>query len=576
VELQPVDPGVSRFDLALLVDERHDDAGAPAGLECRLEYALDLFDPETAASMAARLERLLAQVAEDPSLPLSAVELLDEAERDTLLNVWNDTALPVEQAVVPELIEKQAARTPGSTAVIAGDTRMTYAELNDRANRLARCLIERGVGPEDFVALALPRDADLVAAALAVLKAGAGYQPIDPAYPADRIAYMLEDAAPACVITTSGEDLPPGTPRVELDTLSLDGFSGEDVTDADRVRPLHPGNPAYIIYTSGSTGRPKGVVISHQNVVDFCAESMASYGPGRMRRVLCSRALDFGVSGFEWLVPLTIGGEIEVVRGPLEFAERGGWSGTLLSGVPSAVAVLLARGGEGGGLRLDVGDVALGGEALPPQLVRDLRALLPDARISNIYGPTEATIFVTGWYDDGNTEGHAPIRRPMANTRAYVLDERLPPVPVGVPGELYLAGDGLARGYLRRPALTADRFTACPFGAPGERMYRTGDLVRWNRDGHIEYLGRLDHQVKVRGFRIELGEIETALTAHPSVRQSVVVARRDAVGDTVLAGYVVAAPGAVADPAELRAFVAKTLPDYMVPAAIVVLDAMPL
>src|SRR5690606_1981933 len=305
VELQPVDPGVSRFDLALLVDERHDDAGAPAGLECRLEYALDLFDPETAASMAARLERLLAQVAEDPSLPLSAVELLDEAERDTLLNVWNDTALPVEQAVVPELIEKQAARTPGSTAVIAGDTRMTYAELNDRANRLARCLIERGVGPEDFVALALPRDADLVAAALAVLKAGAGYQPIDPAYPADRIAYMLEDAAPACVITTSGEDLPPGTPRVELDTLSLDGFSGEDVTDADRVRPLHPGNPAYIIYTSGSTGRPKGVVISHQNVVDFCAESMASYGPGRMRRVLFSTSLNFDVSVFEWLVPLT-------------------------------------------------------------------------------------------------------------------------------------------------------------------------------------------------------------------------------------------------------------------------------
>ncbi|WP_396454331.1 amino acid adenylation domain-containing protein, partial [Actinomadura sp.] len=568
VALEPVDPGVSRFDLALLVDETRDAAGAPAGIDCRLEYALDLFDPETAASMAARLERLLAQVAADPSLPLSAVDLLDDAERDTLLNRWNDTDLPVAPAVVPRLVERQAARTPDATAVIAGETRLSYAELNARANRLARHLIGCGAGPEDFVALALPRDENLVVAALAVLKAGAAYQPIDLAYPPDRIAYMLEDAAPACVITTSGAGLPGTTPRVELDALSLECLPAEDVTDADRVRPLHPANPAYVIYTSGSTGRPKGVVISHANVVDFCAESMASYGPDRMRRVLFSTSLNFDVSVFEWLVPLTIGGEIEVVRDLLEVAERGGWSGTLISGVPSAVAVLLSRGE----LRLEAGDVALGGEALPPQLVRDVRALLPDARISNIYGPTEATIFVTGWYDDGNTEGLAPIGRPMANTRAYVLDERLQPVPVGVPGELYLAGDGLARGYLRRPALSADRFVACPFGGPGERMYRTGDLVRWNRAGNIEYLGRLDHQVKVRGFRIELGEIETALAAHPAVTQSAVVARRDAVGDNVLAGYVV---GDV-EPAELRAFVAGTLPDYMVPSAIVVLDAMPL
>ncbi|TDC71919.1 amino acid adenylation domain-containing protein [Actinomadura sp. GC306] len=576
VALEPVDPGVSRFDLALLVDERHDAAGAPAGIECRLEYALDLFDPETAASMAAGLERLLAQVAADPSLPLGDVDILDDAERGLLLETWNDTRLDIAPGLVTDLFEAQAARTPDATAVIAGETRLSYAELNDRANRLARRLIEHGVGPEDFVALALPRDADLVAAALAVLKAGAGYQPIDPAYPADRIAYMLEDAAPACVITTRSVDLPGGTPRIELDALSLDGYSGEDVTDADRVRPLLPGNPAYVIYTSGSTGRPKGVVISHASVVDFCAESMEGYGPDRMRRVLFSTSLNFDVSVFEWLVPLTIGGEIEVVRDLLEIAERGGWSGTLISGVPSAVSVLLSRGGPDGGVRLDIGDMALGGEALPPQLVRDVRALLPDARVSNIYGPTEATVYVTGWYDDGNAEGHAPIGRPMVNTRVYVLDERLRPVPVGVPGELYLAGDGLARGYLNRPGLTADRFVACPFGGPGERMYRTGDLVRWNRGGHIEYLGRLDHQVKVRGFRIELGEIETALTDHPAVAQSVVVARRDAVGDDVLAGYVVGNPGARVDPAELRASVAKSLPDYMVPAAVVVLDAMPL
>nr|WP_267898529.1 non-ribosomal peptide synthetase [Actinomadura sp. WAC 06369] len=580
VEPEPVDPGVSRFDLALLVDERHDASGAPAGIDCRLEYALDLFEPDTARAMAARLERLLAQVAAAPDRRLSSVDLLDGAERAMLLDEWNDTGVHVEPAVVPDLVEAQAARTPAATAVVAGAARLTYAELNARANRLARHLIGRGVGPEDFVALALPRDADLIVAALAVLKAGAAYQPIDLAYPADRIAYMLADAAPAAVITTTAADLPPlDAARIEIDALDLAGgdlagggpaADAADVTDTERVRPLHPGHPAYVIYTSGSTGRPKGVVVSHANVVDFCAESWDSYGCARMARVLFSTSLNFDVSVFEWLVPLTCGGEIEVVRDLLEVAERGGWSGTLISGVPSAVAALVARGG----LRLEAGDIALGGEALPPQLVRDLRALLPDARISNIYGPTEATIFVTGWYDDGNARGNAPIGRPMANTRAYVLDERLRPVPVGTPGELYLAGEGLARGYLHRPGLTADRFVACPFGGrPGERMYRTGDLVRWNRDGHIEYLGRLDHQVKVRGFRIELGEIEAALAAHPAVSQSVVVARRDAAGDTVLVGYVV---GDAPDPAELRAFAARTLPEYMVPAAVVVLDAMPL
>ncbi|MFI0348970.1 amino acid adenylation domain-containing protein [Actinomadura sp. 9N407] len=544
-----------------------------AGMRVDFDAHPDLYTADQVASHQDRYIRYLrALAAADPDTPLHAVELLDEAERHLVLNEWNDTALPVAPAVVPELVEAQAARTPGATAVVAGPTRLTYAELNARANRLARHLVAQGVGTEDFVALALPRTADLVVAALAVLKAGAAYQPIDLAYPPDRVAYMLADAAPACAITTAGAALPGGTPRVELDTLDLAAYSGTDLTDAERVRPLRPGNSAYVIHTSGSTGRPKGVVISHASVVDFCAESMAGYGPARMARVLFSTSLNFDVSLFEWLVPLTAGGEIEVVRDLLEVAERGGWEGTLVSGVPSAVAVLLARGGPA----LRVGDLALGGEALPPRLLQDARALLPDARISNIYGPTEATVFVTGWYDDGNLQGLAPIGRPMANTRAYVLDTTLRPVPPGVPGELYVAGDGLARGYLRRPDLTADRFVACPFGRPGERMYRTGDLVRWNRDGQIEYLGRLDHQVKVRGFRIELGEIEIALAAHPRVTQSVVVAREDAAGDTVLVGYVTGVPGDPVDPAELRAFTAGTLPGYMVPSAVVVLDAMPL
>ncbi|WP_344940885.1 amino acid adenylation domain-containing protein [Actinomadura miaoliensis] len=572
VALEPVDTGVSRFDLALLVDERRDAAGNPAGIDCRLEYAVDLFDAGTARSMAVRLERLLAAVAADPGRRLGAVDLLEETERHRLFGEWNDTALPVPDALAPELVEAQAARTPDAPAVTHGGTTLTYAELNARANRLARHLIGRGVGPEDRVALALPRDTDLVVAALAVLKTGAAYLPIDPAYPADRIAFMLDDAAPACVLTTRGIALPDGAPRVELDALPLPEHPAGNVTDADRVRPLRPGHAAYVIYTSGSTGRPKGVVVSHAGLADFCAGGAAFYGAGRLHRVLFSTSLNFDVSVFEWLVPLTVGGHVEVVRDLLEVAERGGWEGTLVSGVPSALAVLLARDG----LRLRVDDLAFGGEALPPQLLRDARERVPGARLSNIYGPTEATVFVTGWFDDGDDGGVAPIGRPMANTRAYVLDAALRPVPVGVPGELYVAGDGLARGYLGRPSLTAERFVACPFGPPGARMYRTGDLVRWTRSGDIEYLGRADHQVKVRGFRIEPGEIETALTGHPDVAQSVVVARTDAAGDTVLAAYVVPTPGATPDTAALRAFVARTLPDYMVPSAVVVLDAMPL
>ncbi|MDL4819442.1 non-ribosomal peptide synthetase [Actinomadura opuntiae] len=556
-------------DLAINIYDNLDGAGIRVDFEAHP----DLYTEDQVAAHQERYLRFLRTLGEvDPSTPLGDVELLDGAERDLVLRGWNDVAHPVDPRTAPEMVEAQAARTPDRTAVIAGDARLTYAELNARANRLARHLIARGVGTDDFVALAHPRDENLVVAALAVLKAGAAYQPIDLTYPPDRVAYMLADAGPACVITTRSGELPAGTPRVELDALALDDLPGENVTDAERVRPLRPGNLAYIIYTSGSTGRPKGVPISHENFAGFHARSLAAYGADRLRRVLFATSLNFDLSVLEWLVPLTAGGEIEVVRDLLEVAERGGWSGSLIGGVPSAMSALLGRGD----FRLEVQDMALGGEALPPRLLKDVRALLPDARISNIYGPTETTVVVTGWFDDGNPAAVAPIGGPLANTRVYVLDARLRPVPVGVPGELYIAGTGLSRGYLRRPSLTADRFVACPFGGPGERMYRTGDLVRWIGDGHLEYLGRLDHQVKVRGFRIELGEIEAALAAHPGVTQSVVVARRDAAGDTVLVGYVVGAAGGPPEPAALREFVGRTLPGYMVPSAIVVLDAMPL
>ncbi|MDL4774583.1 non-ribosomal peptide synthetase [Actinomadura xylanilytica] len=543
------------------------------GLRIDFDAHPDLYTPDRLAAHQDRYVRFLRALGDaGPSTPLRDVELLDGGERALVLDGWNDTAAPVPPAVVPELFEAQAARTPDAPAVAHDGVTLTYRELNERANRLARCLAARGVGAEDFVGLALPRSADLVVAALGVLKAGAAYQPIDPAYPADRIALMLADAAPACIITTGAAGLPGDAPRLLLDEADLSGHSPADLADTERVRPLRPGNAAYVIYTSGSTGRPKGVVVSHASVVDFCAWAERDFGPGRLARVLFSTSLNFDVSVFEWLAPLTVGGRIEVVRDLLEVAERGGWEGTLVSGVPSAMAALLATGSAD----LRAGDVVLAGEALPARLVRDLRAWLPGARISNIYGPTEATVYVTAWFDDGNTEGHAPIGGPLANTRAYVLDAALRPVPAGVPGELYIAGTGLARGYLHRPGLTAGRFVACPYGAAGGRMYRTGDLVRWDEAGRIEYLGRLDHQVKVRGFRIEPGEIETALAAHPSVAQSVVVARRDAAGDPALVAYVVAGPGRTVDAPQVRAFARESLPEYMVPAAVVVLEELPL
>ncbi|MQY09520.1 non-ribosomal peptide synthetase [Actinomadura macrotermitis] len=544
------------------------------GLRVDFEAHPDLYGADEVAAHHDRYIRFMRALGDaDPATPLREIELLTDAERHTILHEWNGPALPVERDVLAhELIEAHAARTPDAIALTAGDGRITYAELNARANRLARHLVGLGVGAEDLVAVALPHDARTVVATLGVMKAGAAYQALDPSYPPDRVAYMLQDAAPACVVTTSEVPLPGDVVRVELDTLDLEGTPGGDLTDAERVRPVRPGNPAYIIYTSGSTGRPKGVVVTHANLVEFQARMQPVFPPERMARVLFGTSLNFDISIIEWYLTLSSGGCLDVVRDLLELTDRGGWEGTFLGGVPSAVAALIARGS----LKLDVGDLMLGGEALSPRLLRDLRALAPQARITNVYGPTEITVLVTAWIDDGDPAANAPIGAVLGNTGAYVLDDALKPVPAGVPGELYLTTPGLTRGYLGRPDLTAERYVACPFGAPGERMYRTGDVVRWLPDGQLEFIGRSDHQVKVRGFRIELGEIEAALAAHPQVGQHVVTARRDAADDTMLVAYVVPADDTAPDPARLKAFLAGTLPEYMIPAAIVVLDAMPL
>ncbi|MEU1711143.1 amino acid adenylation domain-containing protein [Streptomyces sp. NPDC005706] len=486
---------------------------------------------------------------------------------------------------MPDLFAAQAARTPEAPAVVFEGKTLTYAEVNAHANRLAHLLIAQGVGPESVVALSVPRSDNMIVVLLAILKAGAAYLPVDPGYPAERIAYMLDDAGPQMVLTVIGtttiRTAADGSGRTVLllDTPEtaelLAGNPDHNPTDADRAAPLRPQHPAYVIYTSGSTGRPKGVVVSHSSAVDLATWAATDIGPRQLSRVLASTSLNFDVSVFEMFGPLCCGGSIEVVRDLLALTERtaDGWSGSLVSAVPSAIAQVLAHGE----VNACAETVVLAGEALSAHAVTAIRSAIPGCRIANIYGPTEATVYATAWYSDREADPGTqapPIGRPISNTRAYVLDSRLQLVPVGVTGELYLAGDGLARGYLRRPGLTAERFVADPFGCAGGRMYRTGDVVRWRADGMIEYLGRADEQVKVRGFRIELGEIEAVLTRHPQVRHAAVIAREDREGVKQLVAYVVA--DGAADAAELRRHLGAELPEYMVPSAVITLDRLPL
>ncbi|MCK7622569.1 non-ribosomal peptide synthase/polyketide synthase [Streptomyces sp. RS10V-4] len=572
----PLPRPAARFDLVLEFRPQPD-----GSVELTVEYTTDLFDAATAARMSRQLHRLLDAMADGPQRAVADLPLLTDDERRTLLDAWNTPARPAPDTSLPALLEAQAARTPDRTAVVCGGTRLDYAELNRRANRLARLLIGHGAGPETLVALALPRSADLLPVLWGVLKTGAGYLPVDPGYPAERLRFMLADAAPALVLTTrdTAGCLPAGTAHLVLDdpatAARLAGCPAGDLTDADRPRPLDPAHPAYVIYTSGSTGVPKGVVVTHASVAALAEWAATAFGPGGLSHVVASTSLNFDVSVFELLCPLLSGGTVEVVPDLPALADRpdpAPYRAGLLSGVPSVLSRMLARGA--GAVTADT--VVLAGEALPARTVRELRQAMPSAAVANIYGPTEATVYATAWFAGPTPPDQAPpIGRPVARTRCYVLDDRLRPQPPGVPGELYLGGGGLARGYLRRPGLTATRFPADPFGPPGSRMYRTGDLVRWTAGGELEYLGRVDQQVKVRGFRIELGEVEEALLRCPGVAQAA-AATREFDGHPRLIGYVVPAPGADPAPAELRRRLGRTLPDYMVPATVLVLDALPL
>jgi nonribosomal peptide synthetase DhbF len=579
VSRQRIGSAIAKFDLSLNAGERRGANGEPEGIEGVIEYSTDLFDRRTVEALADRLVRLLEAAVANLDQPIEQVDLLTSDERRQILDGWNDTVQTVPSSTLPVLFEEQAARTPATTAVIFQNRTLSYAELNEQANRLAHLLIDRDIGPGDVVALAMPRTLEMIVALLGILKSGAAYLPLDPTYPAERLAFMLEDARPALLITTQAlaPQLPANTPRLILDhpdiLSALDRSAAINPCDAERTHKLTPFSSAYVIYTSGSTGTPKGTVIAHHNAVTFVCWARTVFDAKAIAGVLASTSLSFDLSIFELFFPLSWGGTVILADNVLELPHLP-HSGrvTLVNTVPSALAELLRSNGLPEGVKI----VNLAGEALRQSLVDEIYQRKHVQQVFNLYGPTEDTTYSTYALTRAGDPAEPSIGRPIWNTRVYVLDQALQPVPAGVVGELYIAGAGLACGYLRRPALTAQRFIADPHGAPGSRMYRTGDLARWRSDGTLAFLGRTDHQVKIRGFRVELGEIEAALLRYPDVAQAVVTAQEDRPGEGHLVGYVVSAPNRSVEINTLRQHLAQALPGHMVPAAIVALDALPM
>jgi amino acid adenylation domain-containing protein len=566
-ELDALDAGTgtAKFDLVFAVA----DDGARLG--GGLAYRAELWDAATVDRMLEHFGVLLGGLAAEPGRPVGELPLLAAAERGRVLEGLNDTRRDYPAGLrVHDLFAAQARRAPEAPAVSFRGATVSYAELDRRSARLANHLRRLGVGPETRVGICLERTPELLVAMLAVLRAGGAYVPLDPAYPRGRLGWMRQDAGVSLVLTSArlAGVLPAGTRAVALDAVRAAVASEPAVVPESGALPE---NLSHVIFTSGSTGRPKGVMIRHSSVVVLLHWLRENVSDEERAAALFSTSINFDVSVAEVFGTLCWGGRLVLVENALELA---GVAEPVVhaSMVPTAAAELLRAGGIPPGVRT----LNLGGEPLPADLARALYALGTVERVGNLYGPTEDTTYSTySVVEEGS--GRVSLGRPLANTRALVLDAGLEPVPVGVPGELYLAGDGLARGYAARPDLTAERFLPDPFGPAGSRMYRVEDRVRWRADGELEYLGRTDFQVKVRGFRIEPGEIETALRAHPAVAETVAVVREDAPGDRRIAAYLVPAAGEEAPPAgELRAWLRERVPEYMVPSAFVALERLPL
>jgi amino acid adenylation domain-containing protein len=554
-----LDFGQSRFDLTLEMNQ------TAKGLEGRIEYATDLFAAATIARMAAQYQKLLESILQNPDSQLCELSILPEAEQQRVLIDWNNTDLEVPHRCLHALFEEQVRQAPAALAVIKGNDRLTYEELNARADAVAAKLQQLGAGPEKLIGICLERSLGLVSGILGILKSGAAYVPLDPSYPKERLEFMLSDSKAHLVLTE----------RKLADRFAENAICVEDIErgrTADPARQAQPDNLAYVIYTSGSTGRPKGVAVEHRSAVNLVAWARNVYRPEELDGVLASTSVCFDLSVFELFVPLCLGGKIVLAENALELPSLpAAGEVRLVNTVPSAMAQLL----ELRGIPESVHVINLAGEPLTRQLADRIYSETKVQKLYDLYGPTEDTVYAT--FALRQPGGPETIGRPVSNNRPYILSPHGQPVPIGVPGELFIGGGALARGYIERPDLTAERFLPDPFSdKPAARMYRTGDLARFLADGNLEFLGRIDHQVKIRGFRIELGEIEETLREHPKVREAVVMAKPDRTGDKRLAAYVTARNGEPPRPHELTDWLNEKLPDYMVPRLYTVLDRFPL
>jgi amino acid adenylation domain-containing protein len=567
VTVDDICTATSRYDLALTI--------RPVGneLTAQLDYRRDLFEPETVGQLSENLLVLLQGIVADPAAAVGELPLLTPRQRHQLLVEWNSTGTDTapEECVV-QMFERHARLKPDALALIAGNQRLTYRQLNERANQIAHQLRSMGVGPNTLVAICLPRTERLLVAIMGVLKSGGAYVPLDPNYPRNRLAGILEDSEASVLLTE--QRLMELTPSLPPNVVCFDRDAAQIALQPTTDPPQRsgPSDLAYVIYTSGSTGQPKGVAIEQASPAAFVNGTKAFLSDEHLRGVLFAASVCFDLSVFEIFVPLCRGGAIILAENGLELSRCAGVNElTCMYMVPSVMTEALHIGGLPTSIRV----IVLGGEVVPESLARRCMSLPGIESVYVLYGPTEDTVSSTAYRVLPDAVGTPPIGRPIGGSRAYILDKLRQPVPVGAPGELYLGGVKVARGYLRRPELTAEKFMNDPFGPPGARMYATGDLCRYQRDGNIQYLGRIDHQIKLRGYRIELGEIDTVLSRHPAVRQCATITVGEG-GDKILVSFLTAMQDARPSVVELRKHLARHLPEYMIPTKFIYRKSMPM